>query len=738
VLNAGTGLPPALVARIFEEAGATVHHGQGAGASEDRYAGLAVWARERIGAAQLAELLPRADVLLVGGESASPGAAVPGSPGDLARRHPSLVVLSIEGYLPGVPEPTPAVDLLVQARTGMAWEMFSDRPTPIAFAPTLYGSALLGSLGVWAALIDREATGRGQVVRVTLQQGGALFWSHLWMLSETPDREFDKVPPLDVRHLIFRCGDGRYVQLVLGVPSALSKVYNALGINLPVDPAERGAPDPARGPADYFARRQPIADAVRSLSSAEVLERLVAAGVPASLAAEVGAAIDSPQARVNGMVRSSAGGDRWGASPVDVTPVPKGQREASAAGRLAPWRPTGTGAGPLEGLKVVDFGNWVAGPFSSKLLADLGADVVSVDPPQGLSNLTGIRNVLSSNRGKRSAVVDLKTPEGVETLTALASSADVVCHNFRVGVAERLGLGPEALRAANPLQVYLHTSAFGESGPWAQRGGFDMVGQAIGGHELRAGGQGNEPLWTRSPFIDYGTGALGAIAVLAALYARLRTGEPQEAHVSLLGTALFMRSDCYVDSSGNARGQLTLDKERLGFSPWESLYRTSDSWIALYVPDQASADSLGRLAGLRPAARRTGWGEAERAAISRWTGERETGAVLEELAAAGVWAAESRRGEWHRLGASRYDTGDPFVIEVSDPRFGLLRGVFGPQIHLARYPVRISAYLSAPLAGAHTDEVLASLADEHGTTDLPLPGGGAHEDRTQKAGLQPS
>lgn len=564
---------------------------------------------------------------------------------------------------------------------------------------------MLGALGVWAALIDRTAARRGQQVRVTLQQGAALFWPHLWMYSARANSQFDAVPPRDVRHLIFRCRDGRYVQLVLGVTGAVAKLNRALGIGGDVDPEDRGVPDPHRGAADYFAHRGPIAEAIAPMTSEDVLSRLVAAGIPAGLVSSLDESLANPQADANDLVEFDDSGARWGAVPISLRPVQAG---AAPSGRRG-WSPDGTGQGPLTGLRVVDFGDWVSGPFATKLLADLGADVISVDPPRGLANLTGIRNSIVSNMGKRSIVCDLKSPTGLAVARRLADSADVVCHNFRPGVAERLGIGPDALRSQNPDLIYLHTTALGDRGAEASRGGFDMVAQALCGHETRAGGRGNEPLWTRSPFIDYATGALGAVGVLEALYARTVQGRGSDVVTSLLGTGLFLRSDCYVDGHGKAQGQVVLDAEQRGFSPAESLYATADGWIALVVRGTAMAQALADEIGFRCGDSEARWGDSEWSRIDAWAAQHSTEKVLGRLAELGVWATRCRRDALDDLGASRWPDGSPFVIEVDDQRFGRIGGVIGPQVHLSRYPYHFPKHRSAPDPGEHTSEVLTEL-----------------------------
>ncbi|MFH5824620.1 CoA transferase [Georgenia sp. AZ-5] len=701
VLDAGTGLPTAVVGRLFRELGAVLLRLDVADPAAPRYPALSWWRRDAatVDPADLDDVLAGIDVCLVGGED-HPDAAPRLDAHAIAERHPHVVVVDISGYVPGTEPSTPAVDLLVQARSGLVFEQFSGQPTQLAFGPTLYGAALLATIGAWAALLERHRTGRGSLVPVTLQQGIALFWSHLWMRAERPDREFDTVPPLDVKHLIFRCADGGHVQLVMGVPSAVAKIYRALGIEAEADPADRGAPDATRGPENYFGDRALLAEHIARLPREQVVTALNEVGIAAAPVLTPGECLTNPQAEEVGLVQTGPDGRRYAGNPVEVTTT------AAGAG-AAPWSAATDGGGPLAGVRVLDLGNWVAGPFASKLLADLGADVISVEPPTGLSNITGIRNVWASNRGKRSIVVDLQQPDGQEVLRRLAATADVVHHNFRPGVAERLGADAATLRALHPGLVYLHTTAYGRTGPQARNSGFDMVVQALCGHEVRAGGVGNEPVWYRAPYIDYATGALGAVAMLAGLYARTVHGAGADVHTSLLGAGMFLRGELVREADGAVRGAPLLNAQRTGFDPAECLYPTSDGWIALAVRGTAMAQRLGEALRLDlPTAPET-WTDGEHKAISAALATRTNDAALEQLGTAGVWVTRCEPAGFDRLTTDPAARTAGLVITVPDERYGAITGVFGPLVRLAGRP--LGPLRSAPAPGEHTHDILTEL-----------------------------
>ena len=198
--------------------------------------------------------------------------------------------------------------------------------------------------------------------------------------------------------------------------------------------------------------------------------------------------------------------------------------------------------GALDGIRILDVSQGAAGPVCAMLLGDLGADVIKVEPPggewgRGLGPpfVDGVAAAfLGINRNKRSVVLDLKQPAGTEVVTRLADRSDVVLESFRPGVADRLGIGYEALAARNPLLVYAAVSAFGQEGPWRSRPGVDGVVQAMSGLMSVTGSEEGPPAKVGVPAADMVGGFCAAQAILAALYARERTGRGQRADVSLL------------------------------------------------------------------------------------------------------------------------------------------------------------------------------------------------------------
>lgn len=197
--------------------------------------------------------------------------------------------------------------------------------------------------------------------------------------------------------------------------------------------------------------------------------------------------------------------------------------------------------GPLAGLRVLDLTRVLAGPLATQFLGDLGAGILKIEPPgkgdetRGFAPFIGGEShyFLGLNRGKRSLALDLRKPEGAEILRALVATADVLIENFRPGVMQRLGLGPEVLMALNPRLIYCAISGFGQTGPLRDRPSFDIVTQALTGVMSVNGEQGQAPVKLGLPIGDMSGAIFGAIAILSALHERAATGRGRLIDVSL-------------------------------------------------------------------------------------------------------------------------------------------------------------------------------------------------------------
>lgn len=215
--------------------------------------------------------------------------------------------------------------------------------------------------------------------------------------------------------------------------------------------------------------------------------------------------------------------------------------------------------GPLTGVKVLDLTSYLAGPYGCTLLADLGAEVIKIEAPAGdmIRNFPSTipnesRVFLGTNRNKLGVVLDLKKKEARDALDRMVADADVIAHNFRPSVPDRLGIGYERLKAINPRLIYVSLTGFGQTGPMADNAGFDQVLQTMTGICTFQGREG-EPQVVLGSIVDYYTSSLLAYGVSAALYHRERTGEGQFVGLSLLRTALAMQAGRFVWAEGEGR-----------------------------------------------------------------------------------------------------------------------------------------------------------------------------------------
>jgi crotonobetainyl-CoA:carnitine CoA-transferase CaiB-like acyl-CoA transferase len=240
--------------------------------------------------------------------------------------------------------------------------------------------------------------------------------------------------------------------------------------------------------------------------------------------------------------------------------------------------------GPLSHLTILDLSRVLAGPWCTQLLADLGATVLKITTRE--FDLTDAIYVGSSH-GKQALALDLKDPRGQEIARRLIERADVVHHNMRTGVAERLGIGYEQATAINPAIVYCHTRGFERDGPRTPLPGNDQMGHALAGTAYEAGGthHGTPPIWQMTAYGDTGNGIISAAAVIQALRHRERTGEGQFVHTSILNVCMLFNSSTYARPDGSGPARDRIDAEQFGFSALQRLYETADGWLCVFVTD---------------------------------------------------------------------------------------------------------------------------------------------------------
>ena len=360
-----------------------------------------------------------------------------------------------------------------------------------------------------------------------------------------------------------------------------------------------------------------------------------------------------------------------------------------------------SGTTPLDGIRVVDLTSYIAGSYGAMMLADLGASVVKVEALEG-DSFRELPGFYGWNRGKRSIALNLKTPEGREIVERLAREGDVVMENWRPGVADRLGVGHERLMALNPRLIYLSVSAFGSTGPYVDRPGFDPLLQALGGL-MTLQGFGGPPQYLRTAPTDYYTAALGCQAVLAALFVRERTGKGQRIETSLLRGVLALQSGIVLDYPSKP----TLLRD----NPTYRLYKGSDGqWFFVACGNQSFWAKLCKAMDMESFADDPRFGSW----LLRLQNNQALLPILEKR------FGEKTRDEWlavlaaHDIPAAPVKTvlefmEDPavqhhdMVHEYDHPDVGRLR-LMGQPLVFTDTPTRDPG--PPPLLGQHTDEVL--------------------------------
>jgi len=380
--------------------------------------------------------------------------------------------------------------------------------------------------------------------------------------------------------------------------------------------------------------------------------------------------------------------------------------------------------GALTGLRVLDVTQVMAGPFCAMLLADLGADVVKIEPPAGDSTrqMPGAKDRESPsfnavNRGKRSVVLDLKTPRGRDVLEQLARTADVFVENFRPGVLGALGLGYESLSAINPRIVYASISGYGQTGPDREKGGFDLVAQGVSGLMSITGERGGPPVKVGVPLTDLGAGLFALVGVLAALHHRERSGFGQHVDTSLVdaGVALSVWEATEFFTTG-AAPQPMGSAHRM-FAPYQAI-RCADGYITLGTANDRLFKRVCDLLG------HPEWTTDARFADNP-TRVRNQTALAAEIEA--VTSRQPRRhwvdlfekneipcgpiNDYAQVFADAQVRAREMAVDVEHPVLGRIRSLGSP-IKLSATPT--DPRRRAPLLGEHTREVLgeAGFSDE--------------------------
>jgi crotonobetainyl-CoA:carnitine CoA-transferase CaiB-like acyl-CoA transferase len=686
--------------------------------------------------AHLLTLVDRAEVFV---ESWRPGVAERLGLGYDAvhARNPALVYVSISGFGVASELDLPGYEPIVQAVVGGMSDQAAHRDGPIylGFPFAAIGAASLALIGALAALRRARLDGCGRHVETSLLDGALAYNSMLWGESDaTMAAERDAPLPLPLQRTAtmrlvtrsFECGDGEYLGIHTGAVGAFGRAMQVLGVDDRVPPSadglDMGVP---LTPDEIPIIRDELVDIFLTRPRAEWVKLFLEADVCAVEHLRPTEVYDTPQARHNDMVVTLddpvLGPVEQVAPPIKFSATPGavraaaptvGQHTAEVVATAAGWpAPHPVAAYPpaptpdvrplLDGVRILDLGAYYAGPYSSRLLADLGAEVVKVEPLAG-DPLRGIeRPFFSAQAGKRALAGDLKDPGLAPVTQAMLRRADVVHHNLRPGAAERLGLDDAAVRAVNPEIIYLHAPGWGSTGPFAMRQSFAPMLSGYAGVTYEIAGQFNPPL-PPSANEDPGNGMLGAIAILLALVHRDRTGEGQAVENPQLNATMAHLAHIVRTVDGRVLGAGRLDPLQMGVGPFDRLYEARDGWICVVAPTAAEQHAVLAAVGVE--------------AVD--DDERQTDRLLaaflplctrdavERLRTAGVAAVEPVGRNVHAFMNDPEQRRLRRVAEVAHPTLGNVREL---DVLLRVTDTSAPPHRLAPGLGEHTDLLLAEL-----------------------------
>ena len=382
---------------------------------------------------------------------------------------------------------------------------------------------------------------------------------------------------------------------------------------------------------------------------------------------------------------------------------------------------------PLHGVRVAEFCSTAAGPFCAMLLADLGADVIKVEPPEGdaLRQWPPItdgfsENFASVNRNKRSVVLDLKDAESARVARALALDCDVVVENNRPGVMERLGLGYASLAREKPSLVYCSISAYGQDGPRAKEGGFDLTIQAAAGVMSVTGEEGGAPVKCGVPVSDFASGLYGAYAIAAAL-AAVRAGRPGvHLDVPMFGCTLAIAALQTSEYFGTGRSPRKLGSAHPRNAPYQA-FRAADGWFAIAAGNQGLWLKVVEAVAM-----------PELAADARFASTRERaanqGALRELLEARFVERPAAHWIEVFRAAGVPHAPINDYASALADPQVAHMQWVQpltlpgGKATRTFGFPLRLNGRGAAierraPQLGEHTQEIRARYAGQAAADD---------------------
>jgi crotonobetainyl-CoA:carnitine CoA-transferase CaiB-like acyl-CoA transferase len=379
-------------------------------------------------------------------------------------------------------------------------------------------------------------------------------------------------------------------------------------------------------------------------------------------------------------------------------------------------------SGVLDGVRVLDFGRYIAGPFCAALLGDLGAEVIRIERigggedrgliPVGAGPEGGGAMFLAMNRNKLGMTLDPGSPKGREITKQLVATADVVVANLPPAVLRSLALDLDSLRETKPDIILTTVTGFGAGGPLSHKHGFDGIGQAMSG-AVYLSGTPELPTMTKVPWVDFGTAFLSAFGTLAALIERGKTGRGQKVEGALLRTAVAISNAMLIEQALTQIDRTAIGNRGFNAAPGD-IYRTSDGWIVVTVIGQPMFHRWCRMIGeehwlqdprFGDDQSRADHGDSITARMQAWCAERSSAEALAELEKASIVAGEVYSPQ--RAIDDEHIRAAGLLMERSYPTLGATLPLAPTPIELSETPG--TYHRPAPLIGEHTDEILQAL-----------------------------
>ena len=690
---------------------------------------------------------------------------------EMTALNPGLVYLSLPGFA-STDERAPirAFEGIISAAIGQYTDLQSRRADlPPVYTPMPLGStygAIHGAIAVTLALYAREESGRGDVIEVSLV--GAAMSAMAVIMLDVADKPARYGTPANANRQkqrssagspfsgTFRAGDGQWLYIIAAGHSRNSRslvkaleVYDDLiaegMVDVPVYEnlhLTNNIPDSSHLSGEWNLKaREKIEGVLASEPAQHWVDVLTAAGVPCTIQrtaqawlhkseteeAALTVVVDDPD---YGLMRQ-LGVQTWLAKTPDECAVPRPSRpfvgdvEPKLNGDIA----ASAGKPILEGIRVLDLSNVLAGPASARTMAEYGAEVIKIDPPEPyFGPRISSWFPLEVSPGKRSVILNLKDEAGRAAFMKLVETADVIVHNFRPGVAQSLGIDYDAVKRCKPDIVYLNLTAFNgpRPGPWMNRPGFDPLLQGSTGIQMRYGGEGNRPVlhgWASC--IDYITGYSATYGAVLALLKRRRSGVPDGGDfvtTSLAQGGQLVQAPFMYACEAGCSGDEPSGQGAVGEHALHRMYRARDGWVFLGGLEH-EMDKLRGIVGLENTPGEDAGefleGEIKKRDVAHWV------EVFNEVGLAGhrIDSLEDIREMFlHEVCDDLLDAWDDgrsiSIVRFTDHPVGSAVDLAPPAyVRLKNAPVQL--LYACPKQGAHTREILGELGyDDDYVDDL--------------------